>query len=122
MANALTGLALYSALAEQVYRRAREKGKTDQPLAVGEDGSKLEAENLVTGQELVDPKLVLKLNTDPLTKDRFRFDNNYMYNTATGFVAMVTKGTDDKFTVTFRGTDAGDASQWTCATATLFEA
>ena len=122
MANALTDFALYSALAEQVYRRAREKGKADQPLAVELDGNQLGAEASIAGQTLVDPKEVLLLDKNLLTKDRFKFDNNCIYNAAPGFVAMVTLGTDDKFTVTFRGTDMGDASQWTCATAKLFEA
>lgn len=88
MADALTSLALYSALAEQVYRRANVKDKADQPLLFRDDGNELGAETSIAGQELVDPKLVLKLNTDPLTADRFKFDNNYIYNTATAFVAM----------------------------------
>jgi hypothetical protein len=39
MANALTGVALYSALSEQVYRRAYTKDQADQPLAVDGYGS-----------------------------------------------------------------------------------
>ena len=122
MADALTGLALYSALSEQVYRRANVKDKADQPLLFKEDGNQLGAEASIAGQTLVDPKKVLLLDKNLLTKDRFKFDNNYIYNTATGFVAMVTKSANDKFTVIFRDTDMGDASQWTCATTTLFEA
>lgn len=122
MANALTDLALYSALSEQVYRRANVKDKADQPLLFTEDGNQLGREPFIAGQELVNPKRFLDLDTNPLTAGRFQFDNSYIYNTATGFVAMVTKGADGRFNVTFRSTDAGDTSQWTFATATPFKA
>lgn len=122
MADALTDLALYSALSEQVYRRANVKDKADQPLTLQEDGNQLGGEPSIAGQKLVAPELVLKLNTNPLTAGRFQIDNNYIYNTATGFVAMVTLGADGRYNVTFRSTHAGDSSFWTLSTATLFKA
>lgn len=122
MADALTGLALYSALSEQVYRRAYVEGKADQPLTLEGDGNQLGGEPSIAGQELVDPKLVLNLNTNPLTAGRSRIDKNYIYNTATGFVAMVTQGTGGRYNVTFRSTHAGNSSFWTLSTASLFKA
>ena len=109
MANALTGFALYAALCKQVYRRAYVKDHADQPLAIPDDGSPSTGlADQILGQTLVDPKGFLQLDTDPLTKGRFLFNNNYIYDVSNGFVAMVTRTEDDKYTVTFRGTDAGD--------------
>ena len=120
MANALSELALYAALSEQVYRRAYVDKHADQPLAVDGDGSPEEqVANAIPGQTLIDPK-GLNHAGDQLTQGRFLFDNNYIYDVSNGFVAMVTQGADESYTVTFRGTDAGDASFWTLASATVF--
>ena len=111
MANALTGFALYSALSDQVYPRAYVDKHADQPLDIAGDGSPTDqTANVIPGQTLAKPIDELKLGTNLLTADRFQFDNNYIYDIATGFVAMVTTSGDGKYTVTFRGTDAGDAS------------
>ena len=93
MANALTGLPLYSALAEQVYRRAYTQGAADQPLTVGGDGNP-SGEPSIGGQTLVTPAS-LQIATDPLAVGRFLTfgDDRYIYDKATGFVAMVTAAT-----------------------------
>ena len=106
-ATSLTSFALYSALAEQVYRRACIKYSADQPLAISGDGGDATGSNdQIPGQTLVDPEKISHLDTDPLTAGRFLVDNNYIYDTSSRFMAIVTSG-DNGYTVTFRGTDVG---------------
>jgi hypothetical protein len=88
----LTGLALYSALSEQVYRRSYASvlpGGTptsDQPIFLAGDGSGQPSD--ITGWSLVDPQ---KLNLNQSEFSWVELSGDYIYDTATGFVGRVAR-------------------------------
>jgi hypothetical protein len=107
----LSGLTLYSALSEQVYRRSYRRDAADQPLIIPGDGGSdnLTADISISGWSLVVPT-VLNIQNDGQSSlpSQFTISGNYIYDIATGFVAMVATDGNGNYVVTFRGTDAGD--------------
>ncbi|SNT01411.1 Ca2+-binding protein, RTX toxin-related [Tardiphaga sp. OK246] len=94
MAGSLTGMALYAALSEHIYRRDASLDQSIKLVDITGANAPLAIQNLPAG---------LNLSSD----------NGYIYSTGggtSGFVAMVNV-IGDKYVVTFRGTDS-NVSAW----------
>jgi hypothetical protein len=119
----LTGPALYSAFAEQVYRRSYVKGSADQPIIVGRDGAPGDLPSDLSGWSLVAPStLNIQNKGQSSLPSEFTVSGNYIYDIATGFVAMVAVNSSGQYVVTFRGVTVTVHSISMCRTRAQFNA